>query len=149
MGALSPSLNRVLVLAMLGSILLTPGCGGSGGPKTYPVTGIVTLAGRPVDGATVQFFPAGEGTPTGGQAMTGSDGTFEVESTFDVGKTMQKGLPAGEYHISVTKMEMPSGDPSLSRPPKNTLPTAYGSPETSKLTVTVSSDGENRCELKL
>lgn len=131
------------------SLMLCTGCGGSKGPATFAVTGVVTRSGQPVEGATVQFFPAAEGMAAGGQAMTAADGAFEVESTFDAGKTMQKGLPAGEYRITVTKMEMPSGTPSFSRPPKNALPAAYGVPETSNLSVTVSPDGENRCELAL
>lgn len=32
------------------------GCGSSSGPKTYKVTGTVTMNGKPVEGAVVTFF---------------------------------------------------------------------------------------------
>ena len=125
------------------------GCGGSKGPPTQAVTGVVTVAGQPVEGATIQFLPAADEGAAGGHATSAADGTFEAESTFDAGKTMQKGLLPGDYRVTVAKLEMPAGPPSLKNPPKNVLPPAYQTAETTTLQVTVKPGEANHFELKL
>ena len=131
------------LLLLVGTI----GCGkSSSGPMTYPVTGKVTLGGTPVAGATIFFTPA---SAVGATAQTDSDGSFNVRIELDLGKSSKEGLPAGDYRVSIAKMESPSGEPSLSKPPKNTLPPQYAAPETSNLTASVKADGENRFEFAL
>ncbi|WP_428305885.1 carboxypeptidase-like regulatory domain-containing protein [Lacipirellula sp.] len=127
------------------------GCGsGSSEPVTYPVTGKVTIGGAPVAGADVTFVPQSADLGIGGAtAQTGPDGSFNVKVMYDLGKSSKEGLPAGDYRVFVIKLEQPSGPPSLSKPPKNTLPQKYASPDTSNLSATVKADGENLVELKL
>lgn len=45
------------------------GCGGSGFPKTYKVSGTVKLGGKPVDGALVTFMPSGSEKSAVGAAL--------------------------------------------------------------------------------
>ncbi len=75
------------------------GCGGGASSvKTVPVRGKVTLDGKPVEGATVQFAPE-EGS--GGRAASGltkSDGTFEL-TTVGGGA----GAVPGKYKVAITK----------------------------------------------
>jgi hypothetical protein len=128
------------------------GCsGGSGAPETYPVTGVVTKGGQPVEGAVLAFVPiAADGKkPIGGQAQSGADGTFTAQTTFDAGRTMLAGLPAGEYKVTVTKMEMPAGEPSMARPPKNVLPAEYAMPESTPVSAKVTPEGPNRVDVAL
>jgi hypothetical protein len=138
---------------MGGLIVGNVGCsGGSGAPETYPVTGVVTQGGKPVEGAVLAFVPAdAEGTvkPIGGQAQSGADGTFNVQATFDAGRTMLDGLPAGDYKVTVTKMEMPAGEPSMARPPKNVLPAQYAMPESTPVSAKVTPEGPNRVDVAL
>ncbi|MCS7303901.1 MAG: DUF4198 domain-containing protein [Thermoguttaceae bacterium] len=89
------------------------GCG-SGRPKTVPVTGIVTLDGKPIEGANVAFYPdTGEATGTGGQqkktdALTRpATGTTDKEGKFTL-KTSPLGdgaLP-GKYKVAIIKKEV-------------------------------------------
>lgn len=132
-------------------LVVAIGCGsGSSGPVTYPVTGKVTLGGSPVVGAAVSFAPQSPDLGIGGgTAQTGPDGTFTVTSQFDLGKSTKAGLPAGEYRVSVIKLEHQAGEPSLSKPPKNALPQKFASPETSDLSASIKADGENFVDLVL
>lgn len=134
--------------AALLTLVAAVGCGrGAAGPVTYPVGGKVTLGGAPVAGATVFFAPV---TSVGGAAaQTGADGSFNVKIELEMGKSSKEGLPAGDYRISVIKLENQAGEPSLTKPPKNTLPQKYASPETSNLSASIKSDGENFIELAL
>lgn len=135
------------LLLLVGTI----GCGkSSSGPVTYPVSGMVTLGGTPIAGATIFFTPASsDAGAVGATAQTDSDGSFNVRIELDLGKSSKEGLPAGDYRISIVKLENPAGEPSLSKPPKNTLPPQYAVPETSNLTASVKADGENRFEFAL
>jgi hypothetical protein len=134
-------------------IVEAAGCsGGSGAPDVYPVTGVVTLGGKPVEGAVLAFVPAaaeGAEKPIGGQAQSGADGTFTVQASFDAGRTMLEGLPAGEYKVTVIKMEMPAGEASMARPPKNVLPAEYATPESTPVTVKVTAEGPNEAPISL
>jgi hypothetical protein len=127
------------------------GCGpGTTGPATYPVTGVVTLAGAPVENAIVQFTPVSpDAGIAGAQASTRSDGRFDVRIELEMGKSSKPGLPTGEYKVAVTKFESPPGQASLDKPPQNVLPSKYATIDASPLTVTVKDDGENYFELPL
>jgi hypothetical protein len=79
-----------LTVVLLGSV---SGCGGS---KLVPVEGIVTLDGKPVEGATVVFLPDGaSGRPA--QGLTASDGRFHLSTV------SEKGAGPGDYKVVVTK----------------------------------------------
>lgn len=65
------------------------------------------------------------------------------------GKDQQHGLPAGEYHVTVIKMQSAGGAASLSNPPKNVLPAKYATPDASPLSATITADGDNVVELRL
>ncbi|MBN2293061.1 MAG: hypothetical protein JXM70_11585 [Pirellulales bacterium] len=77
---------------------LAIGCG-PGRPKTVPVTGVVTLDGKPVQGASVKFEPKNEGRPAMGE--TDQEGKFSLK-TFDPGD----GAILGEHQVTVRKVEV-------------------------------------------
>jgi hypothetical protein len=131
------------------------GCGSGSGQETYPVTGVVTKGGEPVAGAFVQFYPRSEdygplaeGTKaTGGQATTAEDGSFSVESTFDMGKTSVHGLPEGPYAVTVVKIN--AAGATRDRPPQNVLDPQYALVDSTPVKVTVKPDGENKVDVTM
>lgn len=67
----------VCLVAVCGSLSLT-GCGGSGGPATYTVSGTVTLDGAPVPTGKIAFRdPEGAVASAGGDI---TDGQFTIKS---------------------------------------------------------------------
>jgi hypothetical protein len=73
------------------------GCSGDDRPKTYPVSGIVTLNGKPVDGATVTFMRADSGQYNA-VSLTDANGKYQL-TTFQSGD----GATEGSYKVTVTK----------------------------------------------
>ncbi len=75
---------------------------GCGGEKLYPVTGTVTVDGKPAEGLQV-IFAADEGGLTG-TGLTDAAGKYSIV-------TMKgKGLPAGTYRVSIAKAQAMSND---------------------------------------
>jgi len=131
-------------------IWLTLLLGCSSGHGTAGVAGVVTYKGQPVDGATVILNPKGEGpTAKAAQGKTDRGGHFTVTTYFGPDDQPAGALP-GDYSVTVTKIDEPQGafDPHKDPLPKNHLPTKYGTPQQSPLTVTIK-PGSNRPELKL
>jgi hypothetical protein len=88
--------RRVFVAMALLSALLVTGC--SGEPERGPVTGVVTLDGKPLPQVMVVFVPDPEhGTP--GQrsvAMTDKDGRYVIHTDKD-----QEGASVGVHRVSL------------------------------------------------
>lgn len=142
-----------LLFVML-AMLMTSGCSkGDGRPKTYSVTGTVTLGGTPVDGATV-FVPKTPAQP-GTQGPQAATATTDAAGKYALG-TFAKGDGAipGEYLVKVFKYPTPppttggSGGseeeyvpPQEGAPPppapKNLLPEKYANEQTSGLSFKV------------
>lgn len=121
-------------LAWQGIILVACSCARPAGPATFPVTGVVTRQGRPVEGATVSFEPvAGSENDLSSQAVTDAEGRFSLQT--HVGNNQfQPGLKPGEYGVAITKLETMT---DMRRRPKNVLPRKFSSTETSGLVATV------------
>ncbi len=159
------SFPRILLLAALVSL---GGCGGVG--KPVKVHGVLTLDGKPLAGATITFTPAqGDGKPAYGRSE--SDGSFLL-TTF---KPDDGALP-GDYKVTVTYSEpdkaadagdpmkmddkakmaffmrmSPEGKAKAEREKKKTggsVPTAYTSPTTTPLKMTVPVNGKAEINLR-
>ncbi len=73
------------------------GCnGGKSGPPTEPVSGTVTLDGKPLAQASVVFAPAGTGQPAVG--VTDEAGKYTLTTT-----NPKDGAVVGSYKITVIK----------------------------------------------
>ncbi len=141
---------HLLALASLGATVVVCGCAPTTGPKTFPVTGIVTLDGAPVAGADLTFYPSSGATGIGGgNAVTNDDGFYEAAIFVAGGKETKLGLPVGEYLVAVMKLEHVDSGASLGQPPRNILPGRYSAVKTSGLTATVSSKGTNQNDYHL
>lgn len=161
---MAKSIFATLNLCMLVGLA---GCGGSDFPKTYAVTGTVTLDGKAVEGALVTFVPSdGQKVAIG---STNADGQYKL-STFNP----SDGAQPGNYKITVTKFSSPptgsppplepgvlaSGDITDSYAPpkgkegateksKNLLPEKYASEASSGLIATVAENNNNEVNLEL
>lgn len=170
----------VSLAAVLGPLALL-GCGSDSDvanrPDVFPVTGIVTLGGSPVEGATVTFVntagmaPGEQASGRSSVGRTDASGRYEL-TTFESGD----GAAPGEYTVTVTKYEVQiaggGGTPtdvaeeggslegdSYTAPgegkaaeedsAKNLLPEKYASAKTSDLKVTVKADGKNEIPISL
>jgi hypothetical protein len=133
-----------------GALLLAALVGCSGGHGTASVAGTVTYKNQPVDGAAVIFHPQ-DGAPAArpAQGRTDSAGHFSLTTYFGPDDQPAGALP-GEYKVTVTKIDEPTGafDPHKDPPPKNHLPAKYMTPQKSPLTATIK-PGTNRPEFKL
>lgn len=144
--------KTVIALALGVSVLvMLTGCQrGTGRPKTYSVTGTVTLNGQPVEGATVMFVPKnpGEGAQPA-TAETDAQGRYQL-GTFAKGD----GALPGEYLVRVVKFPKaqtstggatsedeyrPPEETAAPPPPapKNELPAKYADEKTSGLSFKV------------
>lgn len=157
--------RSILVSTCIVSLVVLVGCktrDRGNIPQTAPVSGTVTLDGKPVDGATVVFVPTG--TPAyGAYAITDSSGRFTLKSS----ETVTGAVPGG-YLVQVTKL-VPDTSGSVAVTPeeaehegqagggsqvsvgrtKNVLPEKYANPKTSGIEVTVPAEGIENLEIKL
>lgn len=138
------------------------GCGGDvTGPAFAPVSGVVTLEGKPIDGATIVFTPKKEGTMS--MALSDPDGKFVMKSG-----SGRKGAAVGDHDVTVilsvaTEPATQATEDSLAPPlasemgtdaPKSKpsrvgyiVPERYSKP--GALSVTVPSGGLNNYQLEL
>ena len=145
---MSRMISRVVMVLALGACV--SGCeplADSGRPKTYPVSGTVTMNGSPVANAILSFQLAdGSGSAAG---VTDSQGRYEL-TTFAPGD----GAVPGQYGVAITQFEKPPAstgvpddhpDYNPNLPPfvaKNLLPERYAAPDSSGLTATIT-EGRN------
>ena len=112
--------------------------------KLYPVNGTVSVAGRPMNGGSVQFEMIEKGTS--GKVYT-SAGTIDEEGRYELVTFGKSGAPAGEHRVWV--------NPNLTRMPDrlgvnprrlSPIPKKYMLPTTTDLTFTVA-DEENTIDI--
>lgn len=133
---MSVLLRLVLVV---GVALLVAGCGASG-PAIVPVTGIVTLDGAPVEGATVTFVSKVGNRMADGK--TDAAGKFSL-TTQDAKPT--PGALEGEHSVTVNGARVVGANvgadgtsvDATSAKIEWFLPQQYAQPDTSGLTATV------------
>lgn len=92
--------QAVRVGAALAVLVLATGCGG-GSRKIVPVSGVVTVDGRPAEGVIVTFQPLAakdEGDPgRGSSAITGPDGRYVL--VYDGEK---EGALTGKHRVKIS-----------------------------------------------
>ena len=129
---------------LFATVITALGCGGSGLPETIAVTGSVSYQGNPVANAQVVLNSTDpKGKPATG--VTDAQGKFTVQ-TYVSPTAQAKGAIAGQYKVTVTKVEQASmsseemmkaassGQPVM---PKSLLPKKYSSEASTDLTADV------------
>jgi hypothetical protein len=94
--------KNLLLVSIAAGLIATAGCGGS--PSMVPVSGTITLNGKPLKGAQVTFTPVPEpGSPEIGLSSHGEtddSGKFTL-STIDG----QTGAVAGKHKVILSTLE--------------------------------------------
>lgn len=136
-------------VCLAAACVLAQGCRGNDVPETLPVSGTVTLDGKPVEGVSVGFYPKSGGRPAMGR--TDTHGRYTL-STF----ASQDGAVPGGHSVVVSKVAVrrpagaktdaesesdQMGNPAFERARTEYLiPQKYSMPMQSGLTAEVTPD---------
>lgn len=160
--------TRASLCLCLFTLACITGCGGSADfPDTYPVTGVIKVKGKPIEGAVVTFQL--EGGKENAIGTTNSNGEYKL-STF----RPSDGAVPGLYRVAVSKPtaaelatdappsgQIASGDlPDDYAPPveaptgqnakgKSEIPEKYSNDQLSGLRATVTASNDNHFEFDL
>jgi hypothetical protein len=147
------TLNNFRVMCLLvGGLLAVLGCSSRGShlPRTVPASGVVTLDGKPVDGAQVVFVPAGD-AKTGAFGITNASGKFSLRAYDE-----KPGAIPGDYKVQVSKtvevrLEGKKGSLDGGDPVRYDygVPGKYTDAKKSGLTVTIPDSGASDIQLTL
>jgi hypothetical protein len=90
-------------VGLLPLVIAASGCGERNDVPHYPVSGIVTLDGKPLAGAGVMFLPRGETRGNACVALTDGEGKYSLKPERGGGT----GAPEGEFAVTISKMKDP------------------------------------------
>ena len=124
--------------------LLISGCGGATVevPELSPVSGIVTLDEKPIEGVLIVYVPNNGIPGDGSVAVTDADGKYTLNH-----RSGQPGIQAGQYAVTFSKFVLKDGSAVASdiQPEsvgaRQLLPKRYTNPENSKQKATVKKEG--------
>lgn len=134
------------------------GCGDSvkGKYPVYKVSGTITYEDKPLEGATVVFYPE-DSSMDAAHGMTDADGYYEL-TTFNQGD----GAGVGNYKVTVKKFEGDGvsvddgeeeeeveSEEGRRMKAKSLIPEEYGSLVETQLTADVTEDGDNEFSFKI
>jgi hypothetical protein len=131
------------------------GCsGGPVGPPLAPVTGTITLDGKPLGAADLIFVPQGDTQGQSGVARTDADGKYELLTP----DRKHKGVAVGSYRVVINKLVKPDGTDYVPDPNagpidtggfKELLPKPYSDMGESTLEANVPEGGTKNLDFKL
>ncbi len=137
-------ISVVLMLLLAG---FSTGCGASATaeviPELEPVTGTITIDGKPAEGVAVTFFPAPKNQGNPGSGTTDANGQYVL-----LYRNGQSGIPVGDYVVMCSRLRQPDGSPI---PPDKTaadvmavdkIPERYRVMENPAMTVAVTKGGK-------
>ncbi|MCS7238081.1 MAG: hypothetical protein NZ899_07410 [Thermoguttaceae bacterium] len=136
------------LLTMLGLLVLavvTCGCAG-GGDKPVPVSGKVTVGGKPVGNVIVHFMAVGKTHV--GTGKTAADGTFSLENGALPGVNKIYFSVVRELPQGVDETALASGAVELP-PVENPIPSKYTDPQNPALEFTVPAGGTKEANFDL
>lgn len=122
-------LRSTLLILTLSTCL---GCGGSGYPAPVPVSGKITVSGKPVAGGTIHFTPVDSKKSLPGFAEIQKDGSYVATTT-----KAKDGLTPGDFNVWFD----PPADGNKGTGGEGPIPQAYLTPGTSGLTKTIDAKG--------
>jgi hypothetical protein len=139
---------RALLLLSLVTLVFAGGCGSE---TLAPVSGTVTLNGKPLAGAIVSFTPMvprkGVEAPLGSSGKTNDQGHYSLETNAG-----RKGALVAKHKVAISVVQAEAGN-SDARPPrggwpmKDRIPTKYN--ENTELEFEVPSGGTDKADFNL
>jgi hypothetical protein len=118
--------GRILLAApLLGLLCLATGCGGGQGYKPAPVSGTVTIDGRPVAGIVVTFQPAAVGGQNPGPGSTGKTDENGRYTLLFATAERKPGAAVGKHRVSFSTWMEEQGDVVRGPSPKELVPPRY------------------------
>ena len=134
-------MHRICLGIVLSMVLI--GCGGGGGdtPELGTVKGTVTLDGKALPNATVEFTPTGEKGGRPSIAVTDSGGDYELKYT-----DAHAGAPPGKYQVRITTASTTTDEQGNDVVVAETVPAKYNYETELKEEVTA---GSNTIDFKL
>lgn len=145
-------IQRRFCIAWVLAVATIAGCG-QRGPAVHPVSGIVTVGGKPVQNVQVTFMPTDPSRPVA-SGNVDADGRYVLTS----GATNSRGAVAGAYKVVLAQLDGSSqqeldarytsgtgGPPPV---PKAAFPDEYKSVETSPKQVDVAA-GSNTINIEI
>jgi glycine/D-amino acid oxidase-like deaminating enzyme len=137
-------------LVIVSAVLLASGCGS---PRIAPVSGVVTLNGKPLAGAIVSFQPIKEDKGPG-KALPTSSGTTDENGAYTLKTTTdQEGALVGRHTVSIIRINPQAVNRDTRHvtgtglPPPDSLPDRYN--EKSELTCEVPPEGKRDANFAL
>ena len=138
---------RWLIAAALAAVL---GCSAAG-PDVVPVSGTVTLNGKPLANATVAFAPIAKP----GEVIAGDGSAGKTDAAGEYTLTTSRGVPGaqvGRHRVRITVLaeQVGTSDERRSRggrPVKNTVPARYNGD--TELTFEVIAGRPNKADFSL
>ena len=112
-------------------------------PTQYPVTGTVTLDGKPLSAAGIMFLPRGETRGTGAFGVTDEQGKYTLKTDYG-----GPGAPQGEYAVTISRVANRDGTPYVPKPDvaeageRETLPGHYSDSMKTVLSAEVPEGGK-------
>ena len=115
--------------------------------KLFPVSGTVTVAGKPLQGGTVQFEMIEKGAASG--KIFTSSGEVDEHGNFELITFGKPGAPAGQHRVWVTPNQLMMPDElGVGIDRTSPVPKKYMLPTTSDLKYTVS-EGDNAIDVEV
>lgn len=133
-------ISRLFVMGALKYLMLVPclsllGCG-EAGVKLIPVSGVISLEGKPLPNVSVSFRPdESKGNKQGGYLPVGN---ADQAGKFTLTTTSGPGAPAGWYKVVVTPILTVTGG-ELPKPTPLPYNAKYADPDKTDLSVEVGS----------
>ena len=145
--------RQVCFLVSCTLVVVAVGCGRDPNlPPLVPVKGTITLDGKPLVAALVEFIPVGTTRGNGGTGFTDAEGKYELRAPKG-----DQGVPVGEYRVRLSKLVMPDGSPysaesglaPMDSDAKEVLPPRYCDFDQTVLKATVPEGGDDSLDFQL
>lgn len=145
----APSRSPRAILRTAAAVLMCVVTIGCGGAERKPISGTITVDGKPAAGAVLLFHPDSGTTGSVGSAVAGDDGVFNIVSD------MNPGLAPGSYRVTISWPD-PNVKPSeraimlgTAEPGPDLLKGKYVSKSASNLTVQVDASSDQLPPIEL
>ncbi|MBO0697846.1 MAG: carboxypeptidase regulatory-like domain-containing protein [Zavarzinella sp.] len=125
--------------AALAVVLAVAGCGGS----TGRVSGVVTLDGQPLEGATVSFSPVSAGEVGGSTGKTDAKGRYTLRTVLGD----SPGAAVGKHKVTISLYRENPNNPDQAG--KELVPPRYSDPARTELTFDVPAGGTDKANFEL